>query len=142
MGAKRSESGRRTTSTPRSAASAAPAIASHAAAKSSRDAAPESRFQSRSPSEGASASDFELTELALVLLQALLEHEHQALGGIGIEHDAVAQRHAHFLLIGAPGLVRAEEKRHLFARAEHVAHVRVGGIHLRVVPDDLGLLRL
>src|SRR5262245_48922888 len=128
--------------TPRSAPRGPPAAASHAAANSSNEAAPARRAQSRSATEFAGASDLELTELGLVLLEAFLKHEHQSLGRIGIEHDPVGQEHAYLLLVRAPGLVRTEQQRHFLSRAEHIADVRIGRIHLRVVPDDLRLLCL
>src|SRR6185503_17490226 len=129
---------RRATSTPRSAANRLPATANQAPANSSNESAPASRPQSRSPTRFGASADLELTELRLILLQALFEHEHQALGGVGIEHNPVGEQHAHFLLVRAPGLVRAEQQRHFLARAEYVADIGVGRIHFRIVPDDLG----
>src|SRR6267142_4517562 len=84
------------------------------------------------------ALDVKHAEAVLVLLHHRAEQHRQALGGERADDDAVGELDRHFLLPAVPCLVDAEEHDDFLARAADVAHVRIGALHERVVPLDLG----
>src|SRR6185437_15508671 len=93
------------------------------------------RFDLRRPGGSRADIDIERTNPGLVFLQDRAEEDPQPLGGIGVEHDTVAQANLEFLrLAGIPGQVGAEEQRDLFPRARCVDDVGIGRLHCRVVP--------
>src|SRR5258705_6023489 len=94
-----------------------------------------------SGARGATLLDVEGAEAALVLLHHRAEQHAQALGRERTDDDAVGELDRDFLLAAIPRLVDAEQHHHFLARAADVADVRVGAIHVRVVPLDLGAFR-